>query len=189
MMRRLVVLLCLMMLALTASAQHILRIEPLLTPDGRLEISADLDLALNNALRESAERGVALYFTADLEILAPRWWWFDRRVVSRTRTWRVAYNALTRQWATRIDEVAWPVASLDEAMRLITHIRGWSVADAALFDAGNHYRGRLRLRLDTSQLARPFQVHALNSSAWSIETPWTEFSFTLAEMTREGYSP
>jgi len=187
-MRRLAVLLSLL-LALTASAQHILRVEPVLTPDGRLEISADLDITLNNALRESAERGVALYFTADLEIRTPRWWWFDRTVLTRTRTWRVAYNALTRQWATRIDEVAWPVGSLDEAMRLVTHIRGWSVADASAFDAGGHYRGRLRLRLDTSQLARPFQVHALNSSAWSIETPWTDFSFTLAGMAREGYSP
>jgi len=103
-------------------------------------------------------------------------------VTTRKRTWRIAYNALTRQWLTRIDEVAWPVASLDDAMRLVTHIRGWSVADARLFDAGSHYRGRLRLRLDTSQLARPFQVHALNSSAWSVETPWTPFSFTLADV-------
>jgi len=189
MMRRLVVLFSLMFALATASAQQILRVEPVLTPDGRLEISADLDVTLNNALRESAERGVALYFTADLEILAPRWWWFDRRVATRTRTWRVAYNALTRQWATRIDEVAWPVGSLDEAMRLVTHIRGWSVADADAFDAGGHYRGRLRLRLDTSQLARPFQVHALNSSAWSIETPWTDFSFTLAGMARAGGTP
>jgi len=189
-MRRLVILLCLSLFALTAaSAQHILRVEPLLTPDGRLEISADLDVVLNNALRESAERGVALYFTADLEIRAPRWWWFDRRVLSRTRTWRVAYNALTRQWATRIDEVAWPVESLDEAMRLVTNIRGWSVADAGAFDAGGHYRGRLRLRLDTSQLARPFQVHALNSSAWSIETPWADFSFTLADMAPNTTTP
>jgi len=180
MMRRLVILLCLNLFALTASAQHILRVEPTLTPDGRLEISADVDLALNDVLRESASRGVALYFTADLEILQPRWWWFDRVVVARTRTWRVAYNALTRQWATRIDDVAWPVASLDEAMRLVTQLRGWSVADAGVFEAGQHYRGRLRLRLDTSQLARPFQVHALNSSAWSVQTPWAQFAFTRA---------
>jgi len=189
MMRRLIVLLCLMFALAPASAQQVLRVEPLLTPDGRLEISADLDLTLSSALRESAERGVALYFTAELEILAPRRWWFDRRVVTRTRTWRVAYNALTRQWATRIDEVAWPAASLAEAMRRVTQIRGWSVAQASVFDPGSHYRGRLRLRLDTSQLARPFQVHALNSSAWSIETPWTAFSFTLAEMTRVGETP
>jgi len=189
-MRRFIALLCLSLFAFAAAhAQQIVRVEPVLTPDGRLEISADVELTLNSALRESVSRGVALYFTAELEIHAPRWWWFDRQVLTRTRTWRIAYNALTRQWLVRIDEVAWPVASLNEAMRLVTHIRGWSVAEVGAFDAGSHYRGRLRLRLDTSQLARPFQVHALNSSAWSLEAPWTRFSFALADRVRPDRSP
>jgi len=40
--------------ALPVHAQKILHVEPGITPDGRLEISADSDIALNSALRDSA---------------------------------------------------------------------------------------------------------------------------------------
>lgn len=164
----------------SASAPQILRVDPALR-DGHLEITADLEFELNAKLRDAAMRGVALYFAADLTITQPRWWWLDRNVVQATRTWRVSYNALTRQWRVSIDEVAWPVGSLDEAMQLIRQVRGWRVAEASRFEPGGHYEGALRLRLDTSQLARPFQLNALNSSAWSMETPWARFSFSVAE--------
>ncbi|HGF6842321.1 TPA: DUF4390 domain-containing protein, partial [Salmonella enterica] len=71
--------------------------------------------------------------------------------------------------------------SLDEAMDMVRHIRNWPLVGADELDYGVSYSGQLRLRLDTSQLARPFQVNALNSSSWSLATPWTDFSFSLAE--------
>ncbi|MNF07147.1 hypothetical protein D3C80_2072640 [compost metagenome] len=78
-------------------------------------------------------------------------------------------------------ELSFPVASLDDAMSLIRHIRNWRVADAGDFDVGVQYDGQLRLRLDTSLLPRPFQVNALNSSSWAQATPWMDFSFMLGD--------
>ncbi|NRF50512.1 DUF4390 domain-containing protein, partial [Pseudomonas stutzeri] len=88
---------------------------------------------------------------------------------------------LTRQWRAGAGELTFPVASLDQAMDLVRHIHGWQLTDVSELDYGVSYSGQLRLRLDTSQLARPFQVNALNSSSWSLATPWTDFSFSLAE--------
>jgi len=164
----------------SASAAQVVRVEPMLR-DGYLSIDADLDVDLNAQLRDAAERGVTLYFTADVAVTESRWWWFDRTVVQTTRTWRVTYSALTRQWRVSTDEGVWPIGSLDEALQELRQIRDWRVADVALFAPTTHYQGALRLRLDTSQLARPLQVNALNSSAWSLATPWAEFSFTLNE--------
>ena len=161
------------------AAPQVVRVDPVLS-DGKLEINADINFDLNPQLRDAALRGVSLYFTADLVITEPRWWWFNRNVVQIERTSRVSYNALTRQWRVSIDDVGWPVGSLDEAMQLITRMRGWQVAEAGQFEPGEHYTGTLRLRLDTSQLARPFQVNALNSSSWSVETPWANFSFAVS---------
>src|SRR5690606_39304189 len=76
---------------------EVLRIEPRLE-EGWLQIDADVRLPVSDDLRHFAERGVALYFTADMEIVRPRRWWFDSEVVSTQQTWRVTYNALTRQW-------------------------------------------------------------------------------------------
>ncbi len=152
----------------------VVRVEPVVR-NGRLEIDADIEFELNQQLRDAAQRGVPLYFTADLTMTQERWWWFDKPLVDTSRTWRVVYNALTRQWRAGVGELSFPVASLDDAMSVIRHIRNWSVADAGDFDEGVMYGGQLRLRLDTSLLPRPFQVNALNSSSWAQGTPWTDF--------------
>ena len=153
--------------------------------DGKLEIDADIEFGLNDQLRDAAQRGVPLYFTADLTITRERWWWFDKSLVDTSRTWRIVYNALTRQWRVGLGELTFPVTSLDDAMSVIRHIRNWPVGDADEFDADVLYGGQLRLRLDTSLLPRPFQVNALNSSSWGQSTPWMDFTFVLSDKEKD----
>src|SRR5690606_322019 len=97
---------------------EVLRIEPVLA-DGWLNIDADVHLPLSDELRSSAERGVTLYFTADIEIVKPRSWWFDKDVIKTQQTWRVVYNALTRQWRIGTGELSLPEPSLDDALSLV----------------------------------------------------------------------
>ena len=153
-----------------ASEPRVVSVQPAVR-DGKLQIDADVEFELNQQLRDAAQRGVPLYFTADLTVTRDRWWWFNKSLVDTTRTWRVTYNALTRQWRAGVGELSFPVASLDDAMSVIRHIRNWQVADADDFDEDTRYDGQLRLRLDTSLLPRPFQVNALNSSSWIQATP------------------
>ncbi|MEN4920787.1 DUF4390 domain-containing protein [Achromobacter spanius] len=167
-----------------ASEPRVTRVEPVLR-NGNLEIDADIEFELNQQLRDAAQRGVPLYFTADVTITRERWYWFDKSLVDTSRTWRVVYNALTRQWRAGVGELSFPVASLDDAMSVIRHIRNWRVADAGDFDSGVEYGGQLRLRLDTSLLPRPFQVNALNSSSWAQATPWMDFSFMLDDKEKD----
>jgi len=148
--------------------------------DGWLNVDADVHLPLSDDLRFFAERGVTLYFTADLEIVRPRRWWFDSEVINTQQTWRVVYNALTRQWRIASGDLSLPEASLDDALSVLRHIRGWAVLPATVLEADQTYVGRLRVRLDTSLLARPFRVDALNRSAWSFSTPWKDFSFSVS---------
>jgi len=164
---------------LAPQGPQVLRIEPTLD-EGWLHVDADVHLPVTDDLRFFAERGVTLYFTADLEIVRPRSWWFDSEVVKTQQTWRVVYNALTRQWRVGTGDLSLPEASLDDALSLVRSIRGWEVVPADELDAGEEYVGRLRVRLDTSLLARPFRVDAFNSSAWSLSTPWKDFSFSIS---------
>lgn len=159
---------------------QVLRIEPVLAETG-LNINADVYLPVSDELRHYAERGVMLYFTADLEIVQPRRWWFDKDVVTVEQTWRVVYNALTRQWRIGTGDLSLPEASLDDALSLVRNIRGWEVLPGGKLDTNEEYQGRMRVRLDTSLLARPFRVDALNSSAWSLATPWKDFSFSISD--------
>lgn len=169
-----------MAFAVSASQPDVIeRVEPVVR-DGMLYIDADSHLQINSDLRHAAERGVPLYFTADLDIVSRRWWWFDKTVVSKQLTWRILYNALTRQWKVGHGELALPESSLDDALAQVRRIRHWAVATTAELEPDQTYEGRIRIRLDTSLLARPFQVDALNSSAWSLATPWKNFTFSIS---------
>ncbi len=159
--------------------ERVVSVEPVVR-DGKLYIDADIDFAVTGDLRNAAQKGVPIYFTADLEIVSTRWWWFDKKVVDEQQTWRIVYNALTRQWRVGTGELSLPESSLDDALSVVRNIRGWVVANVADLEHDEEYEGRLRVRLDTSLLARPFQVDAYNSSAWSLATPWKNFSFSIS---------
>ncbi|MFC3337277.1 DUF4390 domain-containing protein [Paracandidimonas soli] len=166
-------------MAQTFASDQITRIEPVIR-DGWIHIDADIDFTLSDELRDAAQKGVPIYFTADLQIVEKRWWWFDKTVVDTQRTWRVVYNALTRQWRIGTGDLTLPESSLDDALSLVRAIRGWSVAPVKDFEVDTTLYGRLRLRLDTSLLARPFQIDALNSRAWGLATPWKNFTFSVS---------
>ncbi|MER1967473.1 DUF4390 domain-containing protein [Castellaniella sp. GW247-6E4] len=172
-------LLTLLMLGQAWAEPLVERVEPL-AQDGRLLIDADIAFSLTDELRSAAEKGVPLYLTADLRITRSRWWWFDENLVSTELTWRVQYNALTRQWRTGTGDLSLPASTLNEALDLVRHIRAWDVASTEDFTIGTLYQGQLRLRLDTTRLARPFQVDAMNSKAWSLTTPWKDFTFSIS---------
>ena len=175
-----VVCACAVLQAAPAMADNqVERVEPVLR-DGRLYIDTDIEFTLDSELREAAEKGLPLYFTVDLTITRSRWWWFDKTVVDTNMTWRVQYNALTRQWRVGTGDLSLPAPSLDEALTLVRHIRNWDITASSNLEADTMYTGQIRLRLDTSHLARPFQVNALNSSAWSLTTPWKEFTFSVS---------
>lgn len=164
--------------------ERVVRVDPIVR-DGELYIDADVEFEVSPELRTAAQKGVPVYFSADLTISTRRWWWFDKEVVDQQMTWRIVYNALTRQWRVGTGELSIPVASLDDALSFVRNIRGWAVAQTSELDIGEEYHGRIRVRLDTSRLPRPFQIDAYNSSAWSLATPWKDFQFSVSTDDRQ----
>ncbi len=77
--------LCLLPPTLYADQAQVVRIEPQLR-DGQLLLDADIEFTLGSELKDAAEKGVPLYFTADLHIVRPRWWWLAACWRRRCRT-------------------------------------------------------------------------------------------------------
>ncbi|WP_162300423.1 DUF4390 domain-containing protein [Corticimicrobacter populi] len=154
--------------------------------DGYWQLDADFDFSLNPQLRQAAERGLPLPFTIELQVTRQRWWWLDRSVIDASRTWRITYNALTRQWRAGAGELNLPVASLEQALALVRHVRHWTVAPDDALDPTLTYDARVRLRLDTSYMSRPLQIDALNSNAWGLETPWQTVEIGMEGLDQEG---
>ncbi len=161
-----------------ASEARILTIEPL-PQDGQLTMDLDLALDLSRSVLEAAEHGVPLSFTYDVQISAPRWWWFDKVVVQATLSRRLIYNNLTQQWRVATGDLFLPTATKEDALQVIKQVRGWPIAPVDRFERDVKYEGKVRVRLDTSQMARPLQLDARNRGAWSMASPWATFDFSI----------
>ena len=57
-------------------------------------------------------------------------------------------------------------------MAALARVRGWPVADAGALDKRGGYQAAIRMRLDTTQLPKPFQLNAVASSDWNLASDW-----------------
>ena len=140
-------------------------------------IEAQFDLNLPPSLREAVDHGIALYFAIDLDISRSRWYWFDKQLVDDSIEYRLSYSPLTRQYRLARGGLALPFDSLDEALATMRRVSSWRVGDGKLLDGGKP-RARIRLRLDTSMLPKPFQVTALTDPDWTMTSSWFNLDFT-----------
>jgi hypothetical protein len=141
-------------------------------------LNAEFTIALGQHLEEVVDRGVPLYFTAEFALTKPRWYWADEHVAGKTQTWRLAYNALTRQYRLSSGALHQSFATLDEALGVLARLRDWAVADKAALKPGEACSAALRLKLDLTQLPKPFQVDAIGNKDWNIKAEIRRWSFT-----------
>lgn len=135
-------------------------------------LDADFEIELNERLEDAINKGVPLYFEVEFELTRSRWYWFDERPVSRQLMLRLSYHALTRQYRISRGALHQSVSSLSEALRVLSRVRSWQVLERAQVGAGTDYQAALRMRLDVTQLPKPFQVNALTSREWNLASEW-----------------
>ena len=141
-------------------------------------LSATYNFDLNYNLEEALTRGIPLHFTTDVEMYRPRWYWFDETTLNASRTIRIDYNVLTRQYRGGVlGSVQQSFATFDDAMSLVRRPNRWLVAERGTLKIGNLYNVSVRMRLNLEYLAKPFQVNALNNSNWRLSSDWHNFSF------------
>ena len=148
-----------------------------------LLLNATFEFELPQALEEAVQKGIALYFNIEFELFRKRWYWFDRKVAANTLTYRLSYSPLTRQYRLARGGLSQSFETLDEALALLKSVRNWKVADKSALNAREEYDAQVRMRLDVTQLPKPFQVNALTSREWTLASDWREVPVT-AELIR-----
>jgi hypothetical protein len=170
-------------LALASSASYAADVE---IAEARLEytdegyrLAAVFNFELNRSLEGAIARGIPLYFTTEVAIRRPRWYWLDERAASATQTIRISYNVLTRQYRAAINgsNLQQSFDSIEDAMSLVRRPGRWLVAPPDALKPGEIYSVALRMELDVAQLPKPFQVHSINSSDWRLSSDWRYFTF------------
>jgi hypothetical protein len=178
-MLRALVLVAALPFAAVARADAIpMRAADLRVEDGEVLLSAQFDLTLTPPLTEALTRGIPLYFTIEFELTRPRWYWLDEKVVQWSISYRVSYSELTRQYRVSSGPLGQAFDSLEEVQRFVGRVSSRAVAPADLLAKGARYEAALRMRLDVTQLPKPFQVSALTSHEWQLTSDWHRWSFT-----------
>lgn len=127
------------------------------TDDGfRLSYGARLELP--KPMEDALQRGVPLYFVAEVQITRSRWYWRDTTVVRSSRQWRLTYQALTRQYRLSMGGLHQGFDTLGEALASVARVSGWALELREDLQASATYLLNFRLRLDISQLPGPMQI-------------------------------
>lgn len=169
-----------MLVAAPARAEEIEVHNALLrTSDDALLVSADFELELSPRLAEWVANGVPLHFVVDFELVRKRWWWFDEKALSRRLQLRLSYHAVSRNYRLSSGTLQQNFASLNDALNVLRRLRSWTVADRSALQADATYQASLKMRLDTAQLPRPFQLTALTSRDIVLESPWLRFDYRV----------
>ena len=141
-------------------------------------LEADFEIVLNPTLEEALNKGVPLYFLLEFEVMRPRWYWLNEKVLNTQQQYRIAYNALTRQYRLGLGSLYQNFGSLSEALDFLSRVRRRQVLEPGMLSKGSTYVAGVRMRLDVSQLPKPFQLNALASRDWNFGSEWHRWSVT-----------
>lgn len=167
------------------ASASITRIEPTVLR-GQLSIDIDSDLRLNDTMQRALSRGVPLVFSIDLQIERPRWWWFNKTIVDTALQRRLSFDTLTRSWRVSTGDLSITAGSFSDAMKALRHVHNWPIVLTDRFEPQIQYIGRVRIRLDSDQLARPLQMDTINRTDWTLVSPWQSFEFSIRRLSSNG---
>jgi len=141
-------------------------------------LDATLALELSPALEQLVVKGVTLQFVTEFQLNKSRWYWFDAKTVEVQRVSKISYQALTNQYRVTLGNFSLTAANLKQALAAVRTIEDWTVIEASAIDPNQTYQAAVRMWLDTNQLAKPFQVNAINSRSWNLQSEWQRFEFS-----------
>lgn len=142
-----------------------------------LVLNAEFRFDFNARLEQAVVNGVPLYFVVEFELTRPRWYWFDEKTATRRLQTRLSYHALSRHYRLSTGMLQQNFATLAEALAVLRRVRNWPVLDKPSLPADANYEAAVRMRLDLALLPKPFQVSALTSREWRLESDWKRFAF------------
>lgn len=171
--------LALFMLAPTVRAEGIeVRHAALVAAEEGYYLEADFEIVLNSTLEEALNKGVPLYFLLEFEVIRPRWYWLNEKLLNTQQQYRLSYNALTRQYRLGVGGFYQNFSDLSQALDFLSRIRRRQVLEPGMLSKGSTYVAGVRMRLDVSQLPKPFQLNAFASRDWNLGSEWHRWSVT-----------
>lgn len=139
-------------------------------------LDAEFDIQLTPLLDDVLHKGVPLYFILEFEVTRPRWYWTNEKLASVQQQQRLTFNTLTRQYRVGAGALYQNFATLAEAMAFMSRVRRREDIEPGALRKDNSYTAALRMRLDATQLPKPFQLST--GRDWNIGSDWYRWTVT-----------
>ena len=136
--------------------------------DDAVLLSFGTRFELPPSVEDALHKGVPLHFVAMADLYRSRWYWRDERLARATRTWRLAWQPLTRSYRVSFGALHQSYEHLADAMAALRGAARWRIADAALLEEGASHYVEFSYRLDAAQLPRPMQIGVAGQSDWAL---------------------
>ena len=115
-----------------------------------------------------------LHFVADASLFRERWYWRDQRVSRVTRTWRLAYQPLTRTYRVSFGGLNQSFDSLADAVASVRRMGRWKLTEPGQIEEGEQYYVEFSYKLDTTLLPRPMQIGIGGQPDWTLQLEKTQ---------------
>lgn len=141
-----------------------------------LQLSANLLFDLPKHVEDALKKGISVVFSTQGEVVKERWYWYDKQVSTVHRSHKLSFQPLTGKWRLQTTGgsaqletgLAQTYDSLGPALAAIKRVHRLKLADWQDIDTDTKYTIDFKFRLDTTQLPRPFQLGAAQSSDWAM---------------------
>ena len=159
------------------------RAEAKLTHAGQLSVSSRFRTDLPDQLKEALKQGVPLHFNLSWQLSAPSMssykFKFDQLLNNdSTIQYKLSFHPLTNRYRVTVGTFSTEYDTLETALRAVGAVVNWKVlSKGALSDvAAKDTKAEIRLLLTTAKLPKPFQINALTSKNWHLDSGWKSFS-------------
>ena len=159
------------------------RAEAKLTHAGQLSVSSRFRTDLPDQLKEALKQGVPLHFNLSWQLSAPSMssykFKFDQLLNNdSTIQYKLSFHPLTNRYRVTVGTFSTEYDTLETALRAVGAVANWKVlTKGALSDvAAKDTKAEIRLLLTTAKLPKPFQINALTSKNWHLDSGWKSLS-------------
>ena len=159
------------------------RAEAKLTHAGQLSVSSRFRTDLPDQLKEALKQGFPLHFNLSWQLSAPSMssykFKFDQLLNNdSTIQYKLSFHPLTNRYRVTVGTFSTEYDTLETALRAVGAVVNWKVlSKGALSDvAAKDTKAEIRLLLTTAKLPKPFQINALTSKNWHLDSGWKSLS-------------
>ena len=168
-----------------AEGIRVVRSEARLTDNGQLAISSRFQTELPDQLKQALAQGVPLHFSLSYQLSAPTIAAYKFKLgqivgSDNAVNYKLSYHPLTNRYRISVGTFSTEYNNLNTALRGIGAISNWKVLSngALQNESPSDVKAEIRLMLSTGQLPRPFQINALTSQNWRLDSGWQSLSIS-----------